>query len=45
MKDYYEPISIRVHDSDRLGNVPEPDVYQYRATEKITDFLIYRKKS
>jgi hypothetical protein len=43
IKSYYEAISIRVHDSDRLDNVPEPDCYQYRPTEKTTDFLIYRK--
>ena len=43
-KPYYEPVVIRVHDSERLGSVPEPDCYQYRATEKMTDFLIYRKK-
>jgi hypothetical protein len=43
IKSYYEAISIRVHDSDRLDNVPEPDCYQYRSTEKTTDFLIYRK--
>jgi dolichyl-phosphate-mannose-protein mannosyltransferase len=44
VKDYYEPISIRVHDSNRRGNVPHPDVYQYRTTDKMSDFLIYQKK-
>jgi Dolichyl-phosphate-mannose-protein mannosyltransferase len=43
IKSYYEAVSIRVRDSDRLDNVPEPDCYQYRPTEKTTDFLIYRK--
>ncbi len=44
VKAYYDTIFIRVHDSDRLDNVPEPDCYQYRATQKLTDFLVYRKK-
>jgi hypothetical protein len=44
IKSYYEAISIRVHDSDRLDNVPEPDCYQYQSTQRFTDFLIYRKR-
>ena len=45
VKPYYEAISIRVHDSDRIDCVPEPDTYQYRTTEKWTDFVIYKKKA
>ena len=41
---YYDSIVIRVHDSDRFDNVPEPDRYQYNSTEKMTDFVVYRKK-
>ena len=44
VKPDYEPIVIRVHDSERLGSVPEPDCYQYRSADKMTDFLIHRKR-
>src|SRR5438552_8417524 len=44
VKPYYDVIRIRVHNSGRLDNVPEPDCYQYGATSKLTDFLAYRKR-
>jgi hypothetical protein len=44
VKPHYDSIFIQVHDSDRLDNLPEPDCYQYHSTQKLTDFLIYRKR-
>jgi hypothetical protein len=45
VKPYYQAIIIRVHDSDQIDSVPEPDTYRYRTTEKRTDFIIYKKKT
>lgn len=39
----YEPVFVTVHDSDRLANIPEPDVYQYHMTQKVTQFVVYRR--
>jgi hypothetical protein len=43
-KSSYETIVVSVHDSDRLDSIPEPDVYQYRATSRRADFFIYKKR-
>jgi hypothetical protein len=43
IKSNYVPVFLTVHDSDRLANVPEPDVYQYRTTQKVAPFVIYRR--
>jgi hypothetical protein len=40
----YDRILLRVHDSDRMDNLPEPDRYQYLTTPNLVDFPIYRKK-
>jgi hypothetical protein len=40
----YDRTFIKVHDSDRMDNVPEPDCYQYYSTPTFVDFPIYRKK-
>ncbi len=40
----YDRIVLRVHDSDRMDNLPEPDRYQYFTTSKLVDFPVYRKK-
>jgi hypothetical protein len=43
IKGDYDPVFLTVHDSDRLANIPEPDVYQYRTAQKVTQFVIYRR--
>jgi hypothetical protein len=41
---YYETIIIPVHNSSRIGSVPNPDAYEY-VTAPVGSFTIYRKKA
>lgn len=43
IKENYETVLLTVHDSARLANIPEPDVYQYHMTPKVTQFVVYRR--
>jgi hypothetical protein len=40
---HYRIVSLPVHDSARLGAVPEPDLYEYNSA-KMTSLLIYEKR-
>jgi len=42
LRPYYEPVTLRVHDSVRGDSIPEPDVYQYQSASNFVPFLIYR---
>jgi len=39
----YLTISLPVHDSARMGVLPEPDFYEYESA-KLTNLLIYKKR-
>jgi hypothetical protein len=39
----YRVISLPVHDSRRMGVIPEPDVYEFE-TADMTSLLIYKKR-
>lgn len=45
LKPYYEEVVIRVKDSRRNGNIPEPDLYQYRTAQSLSPFILYKKKT
>ena len=40
---HYRVISLPVHDSRRMGVIPEPDVYEYESAN-MTSLLIYKKR-
>jgi hypothetical protein len=40
---HYRAISLPVHNSRRMGVIPEPDVYEYESAG-LTDLLIYKKR-
>jgi len=44
LKRYYDTITLTVHDSPRVDNMPEPDFYQNQTTKTMTWFTIYKKK-
>lgn len=44
LKPYYETVTVTVHDSPRVDNMPEPDFYQSQTAKTMTQFVIYRKK-
>jgi hypothetical protein len=44
-KPYYQPITLMVHDSPRVDNLPEPDFYQSQSTKMMAPFLIYQLKA
>ncbi|MGH7942177.1 MAG: ArnT family glycosyltransferase [Limisphaerales bacterium] len=44
LKSDYDTITLTVHDSPRVDNMPEPDFYQSQTTKRMTQFVIYRKK-
>ncbi len=41
--EYYEPVTLTVHDSDRGGSRPDPDVHVPFTTEKFTEMVIYKR--
>lgn len=45
LKPYYKKITLTVHDSPRVDDIPEPDVYQYQTTRATVPFVIYRLNS
>jgi hypothetical protein len=45
LKPYYQPITLMVHDSPRVDNLPEPDFYQSESTAARSPFVIYELKS
>jgi hypothetical protein len=44
LKPYYDTISLTVHDSPRVDNMPEPDFYQSQTARTTTPFVIYKRK-
>jgi Dolichyl-phosphate-mannose-protein mannosyltransferase len=44
LKPYYKIVTLTVHDSPRVDNMPEPDFYQSQTTRTMTPFVIYEKK-
>ncbi len=45
LKPYYREIILTVHDSPRVDDIPEPDVYQYQTERARAPFLIYQLNS
>lgn len=41
---HYERVLITVHDSSRLADIPEPDLYEYKSTDAKEQFILYRLK-
>ena len=44
LRPVYQAITVPVHDSSRLGVVPDPDVYEYTAAP-LRPFLIYKRQA
>ena len=44
LKPYYDTITLTVHDSPRVDNMPEPDFYQSQTARSMTQFVIYKRK-
>ncbi|HTV41467.1 MAG TPA: glycosyltransferase family 39 protein [Candidatus Sulfotelmatobacter sp.] len=44
LKPDYEKITLTVHDSPRVDNMPEPDFYQSLTAKTMTPFVIYERK-
>ncbi|HEY1787606.1 MAG TPA: hypothetical protein VGJ73_05595 [Verrucomicrobiae bacterium] len=44
LKRYYDTITLTVHDSPRVDNMPEPGFYQSQTTRTMTEFVIYKRK-
>ncbi len=44
LKPYYDTITLTVHDSPRVDNMPEPDFYQSQTAGATTTFVIYKRK-
>jgi hypothetical protein len=40
----YERVVLSVHDSSRLADIPEPDLYEYKSTDAKEQFVLYRLK-
>jgi hypothetical protein len=43
-KPYYEKIVFNVHDSARIGCIPEPESYEYESAKTMSPFVIYKLK-
>ena len=43
--EHYEPITISVHDSSGDASRPDPSLHTYFTTPKMTDVVIYKKKT
>ncbi|MBF0553544.1 MAG: glycosyltransferase family 39 protein [Nitrospirae bacterium] len=41
---YYDAVSIPVHNSNRRGGVPEPDVHEYLTNQEIVQMAVYKRK-
>ena len=41
---YYDKIILSVHDSDRGGNIPRPEIFQYQSVSARAPYVIYRKR-
>jgi hypothetical protein len=44
-KPYYQPVTLTIHDSPRVDDLPEPDFYQSQTTKILSFFNIYELKS
>jgi hypothetical protein len=44
LKPYYKTITLTVHDSPRVDEMPEPDFYQSQTARTMTQFVIYERK-
>ena len=44
LKRYYKTVTLTVHDSPRVDNMPEPDFYQSQTAKTMTQFVIYERK-
>jgi hypothetical protein len=40
----YESITIPVHASLRYGDIPEPDLYEYRSPTNMSPFVLYKRR-
>jgi len=44
LKPYYETITLNVHNSPRVDEMPEPGFYQSQTTRTMTQFVVYKKR-
>jgi hypothetical protein len=44
LKPYYETITLTVHDSPRVDEMPEPGFYQSQTARTMAQFIIYKRK-
>lgn len=44
LKPYYEKITLMVHDSAQIDNIPEPDAYELQTATSMSPFVIYELK-
>lgn len=44
VKRYYETVTLNVHDSPRVDEMPEPDFYQSQTARTMTQFVVYKRK-
>ena len=44
LKPNYEKVTLTIHDSPRVDNMPEPDFYQSLTAKTMTQFVFYKKK-
>jgi hypothetical protein len=42
LKPYYHAVTLTVHDSPRVDNLPEPDFYQNETAKTMSPFVIYK---
>ncbi|KWT85001.1 ArnT family glycosyltransferase [Candidatus Magnetominusculus xianensis] len=42
---YYDAVTISVHNSSRMGNAPEPDIYEYFTNHDIVPMTVYKRKA
>jgi hypothetical protein len=45
LKPYYEKMTLTVHDSTQMDNIPEPEAFQHETAKSPAPFVIYKLKT